>query len=328
MAGVSTATVSRVFNMVGSVNDEMREKVLAVARELDYQPNAIARSLKTNETKQLAYIVDDILNPVYSEVAAGFQQAAFKHGYMVNLCVADEILDKHLESFVNHRIEGILVGSLPKNLNPERLRKLADYGISIVVNRAINLNNSKICIIDSDFENGINQAMAHLCELGHRKIGYIDGSSRGTEYDIRYKSYVRFILDNNLAFDTNYVVFNEVGLKENYKTGYVLMEELLNKNTGITAVMCTNDFMALGAMVAIQRRGLKIPADISVIGYDNILFSEAVFPGLTTVNLPKLQLGERAVELIIQQRKGIPGVKEMLPAELVIRDSTGKAKIF
>lgn len=325
-AGVSTATVSRVFNQISSVDEELRAKVLAVARELDYKPNAIARSLKTKETKQLAYIVDDISNPLYSEVAVGFQQEAMKHGYMVNLCIADEILDKYLESFINHRIEGILVGSMPKKLNLEKLENLARYGIAIVMNRAIKSDSAKISILDSDFEEGISKAMIHLCGLGHRKIGYIDGLGRDTEYDIRYKTYVKFILDNNLPFDTNYVVFNESGTKTDFRTGHALMEELLNRKTDLTAVMCTNDFMALGAMIAIQKRGLKIPKDISVVGYDNIIFSEATFPGLTTVNLPKFELGVRAVELIMLKKNGNPGVYEKLPTDLVIRGSTGATK--
>ena len=325
-AGVSTATVSRVFNQVGSVNEELREKVYAVARELDYKPNAIARSLKTKETKQLAYIVEDISNPVYSEIAMGFQNEAFKHGYIVNLCIADELLDKYIESFVNHRIEGILIGSMPKSLKPEKIKKLADFGISIVVNRTLDVDNDKVSMLDSDFESGINQAMTHLVELGHRKIGYINGIGRGTEYDVRYKTFVKYILDKNLPFDTNYAAFNESGMRHDYRTGHILMDELLDRKTDITAVMCTNDFMALGASIAIQKRGIRVPEDISIIGYDNIIFSEATYPQLTTVNMPKFELGVRAVELILRQRNGGKGVYEKLPAELIIRGSTRKAK--
>lgn len=325
-AGVSSATVSRVFNNKASVDEMLRQRVLSVARELDYKPNAIARSLKTNETKQLAYIVEDISNPIFSEVAVGFQSEAFKHGYIVNLCVADELLDRYLENFVNHRIEGILVGSMPKSLKSEKLEKLADYGISIVVNKAVNINNDRISVLDSDFEDGINQAVMHLLELGHSKIGYLDGKGKGTEYDVRYKTFVNCLLDNNIFFDTNNIVFNELGMKEDFKTGHILMDELLDRKTDITAVMCTNDFMALGAAVAIQKKGIRIPDDISIIGYDNIIFSEATYPQLTTINQPKFELGVRAVELILKQRNGEPGVYEKLPARLIVRGSTGRAK--
>ena len=325
-AGVSTATVSRVFNHLGTVDKELSRRVLAVANNLNYTPNAVARSLKTRETCQLAYIVGGFSNPIYAEVASAFQGEAFRHGYTINLCIADESFDSYMDIFMRHRVDGILFGSLPQELDPEKLKVLADFGIPLVVNCTVTVKNDMVSVVDTDFEDGVNQALEHLVSLGHKRIGYVDGIGRGTNYDIRYKAFVKFQLDHNLPFNTDHVVFNEAEGKHDNETGYLLMKALLDRVPDITAVMCTNDFMALGAMNAIRDRGLKIPEDISIVGYDNIVFGELTAPKLTTVHLPKSEIGVKAVELIVRMRSGEKSLSEKLPAKLIVRESTGPVR--
>ena len=295
-SGVNISTVSRALNNGYGVNDQTREHVMAVAARLNYHPNRIARGLVTGRSHSLGLIVSDIRNPFFAEVARGAEDAARTGNCDLVLCNSDLDADKqmqYVQSLLEKRIDGIMMNSVSM-LNHEQQAKLAGSGVPIVLlNRpASNHTFSTVC---ADNESGGALAGRYLLGLGHRKIAHLTGPRQHGNLSDRARGFVR-----TLQSAENPVQPIVLHGKFNFEGGTELARKLLDAHPDVTAIFAANDVMAFGVVHAVLDRGLRIPEDLSLIGFDNIAFSVVVHPPLTTIHQPKYEMGAAAVDILLR----------------------------
>lgn len=320
-AGVSYATVSRALNNHRDVNEDTKKKILKIAREMGYQPNAIAQGLVKKETKTIGLLIPDITNPFFPEVARGIEDAAGEAGYTIFLCNTNwdtERESNYLDVLLQKQVDGIIMAPSSENLN--HLKKILDSGIKIVfISRMIKHPNSISIIIDN--VSGAQMAVEHLVKKGHKKIAFIGGFQDISASSERLKGYKYALEENNLEINKAYIKNGDF----KRETGHVMMHNLLNLDQKPTAVFAANDLLALGAIQAIKEEGLSVPSDIAVIGFDDIEFASLPEIQLTTVAQPKYDMGKMAFETLIKQLKGEGdniGKKILLEPRLIIRGTT------
>jgi DNA-binding LacI/PurR family transcriptional regulator len=295
-SGVNISTVSRALNNGYGVNEQTREHVVAVAARLNYLPNRIARGLVTGRSHSLGLIVSDIRNPFFAEVARGAEDAARTANCDLVLCNSDLDADKqmqYVQSLSEKRIDGIMMNSVSM-LSREQLARLAGSGVPIVLlNRpASNHTFSTVC---ADNESGGALAARYLLGLGHRKIAHLTGPRQHGNLSDRTRGFVRALqsAENPVQPVVLYGKFN-------FEGGAELTRKLLDKHPDVTAIFAANDVMAFGVVQAVLDRGLRIPEDLSLIGFDNIQFSVIVHPPLTTIHQPKYEMGSAAVDILLR----------------------------
>jgi DNA-binding LacI/PurR family transcriptional regulator len=295
-SGVNISTVSRALNNGYGVNEQTREHVMAVAARLNYHPNRIARGLVTGRSHSLGLIVSDIRNPFFAEVARGAEDAARTANCDLVLCNSDLDPDKqmqYVQSLSEKRIDGIMMNSVSM-LNHEQQAKLAGSGVPIVLlNRpASNHTFSTVC---ADNESGGALAARYLLGLGHRKIAHLTGPRQHGNLSDRARGFAR-----TLQSAQNPVQPIVLHGKFNFEGGTDLARKLLDAHPDVTAIFAANDVMAFGVVHAVLDRGLRIPEDLSLIGFDNIQFSVIVHPPLTTIHQPKYEMGSAAVDILLR----------------------------
>jgi len=323
LAGVSRATVSYVVNNgPRPVSPETKKRVLDAIQQLGYQPNAVARNLRLQRTSTLGLIVPDTHNPYFSEVERGVERVAFENGYTVFLCHSGYNLDHELQ-YVNllhsQRVAGVIW--IPGTADSTPYHKLKEYGIrTIVIDRLVPDENVPVLMGDN-FHGGF-VATKHLIDLGHRRIGYIRrpvdlSHSRG-----RFEGYQAALSEHGIPLANELVAKGGFVLED----GYRAIRELLALPEPPTAVFAYNDMMAIGALRALHEAGLRVPEDFSLVGFDDIAQASFTCPSLTTVDLPKYEMGQRGADLLItliEKRKTTSKPLKPLEVKLIIRESTG-----
>jgi len=327
LAGVSHATVSRVINNNPNVNEETREKIKKLIKENKFSPNSSARSLISGKTNNIGLLIlYDLFQKQFPldflpAVLAGMVTRLNEYDYNLSL-LFNQLQEKKdlidLYKLSRNNYDGIFVLSLEKD--SELAYKLGKISLPLVlVNQKI--EGLDINYVVTDDETGAYEACMHLINLGHKKIGFIEGDPRyGTSVE-RKRGY--YLALNNSGIDAD-LSLQKVGYYDQ-TGGYVAMQELLKENKGITAVFASNDFMALGAMKAIKEKGLRIPEDIAVVGFDDTEFAALVEPAMTTVRKPRTLMGYQAANLMINLLKDTENEKAMsivLPANLIVRKSS------
>src|ERR1700674_1926051 len=319
-SGVNISTVSRALNNGYGVNDQTREHVIAVAAKLKYRPNRIARGLVTGRSHSLGLLISDIRNPFFAEVARGAEDAARAGSCDVVLCNSDLDADKqmqYVQSLSEKRIDGIMMNSVSM-LSREQQAQLAASGVPIVLlNRpATNHTFSTVC---ADNESGGALAAQYLLGLGHRKIAHLTGPRQHGNLSDRARGFVRAL--QSAENPVQPIVLHG---KFNFDGGTELTRKLLDEHPDVTAIFAANDVMAFGVVQAVLDRGLRIPEDLSLIGFDNIEFSVIVHPPLTTIHQPKYEMGSAAVDVLLRlardKGKQIPEHRR-LGVELIERQS-------
>jgi DNA-binding LacI/PurR family transcriptional regulator len=295
-SGVNISTVSRALNNGYGVNDQTREHVIAVAARLNYRPNRIARGLVTGRSHSLGLIISDIRNPFFAEVSRGAEDAARAGSCDLVLCNSDLDANKqmqYVQSLLEKRIDGIIMNSVSV-LSHEQQAQLAGSGVPIVLlNRpASNHTFSTVC---ADNESGGALAARYLLGLGHRKIAHLTGPRQHGNLSDRTRGFVRAL--QSAENPVQPVVLHG---KFNFDGGTELTKKLLNEHPDVTAIFAANDVMAFGVVQAVLGRGLRIPEDLSLIGFDNIEFSVIVHPPLTTIHQPKYEMGYAAVDILLR----------------------------
>lgn len=322
-AGVSTATVSYVLNNSRSISDETKQKVLSIVKELNYKPDMIARSMVTNQTKQLSIVLNDIVNPFYGEIILGFENAAIEKGYFVNICTGYKNIDDYFDNFISRRIDGVYVAALPNKFHMEKIYSLVDAGIKVVMSGNAEADLKKVSSVECDYVEGMERAVAYLVQLGHRDISFISGVGRNQKFDKKVEGYLSAVKKYNLHCGESLLFDNIPPYNTTIQDGYMLTKKLVNSSKSFTAVICTNDLMAMGAISALREAGLNIPRDISVMGFDGICIAEAWEPSLTTMSVPKAFIGEKAFQLLHTNIKNNNTGFCTSRLELIIRNSTG-----
>lgn len=323
MAGVSTTTVSHVINQTRHVAEETKQIVLNAIQQLNYSPSAVARSLKINTTKSIGMIVTTSEAPYFAEIIHAVEEHCYRQGYSLFLCNTQndpEKIKNHLEMLAKKRVDGILV--MCSEYSQDSLDIFSHFNDlpMVIMDWGIQHNNNDL-IQDNSF-NGAYLATKYLIENGHQDIGIIAGELRKSIAQTRYQGFERAMQEANLAINPDWV---QEGFFEP-EDGYECMNKILAQTKLPTAVFCCNDVMALGAISAITERGLNVPEDISIIGYDNIHASRFYAPPLTTIHQSKARLGQQAVTLLlerIQSKLADRQIIEIHP-ELVIRKSVKK----
>lgn len=318
-AGVSAATVSHVINDTKFVSPELKQKVNEAVRLLNYRPNIVARSLVTKMTKLVGIVVNDITNPYYGEIAQGMEEIAHKHGYAVALCLASGDFDSYLSSIIQRQMDGIFVATTSSVVSAEQLQNLVDTGIAVV-------NGGAESEINFNYTNAMNSLMKYFAGMGHKRIGYLSGLSLRSNSNDRYLLYREALERLGFDFNEQWAVDGMYPYITDHRSGYEAMKTLLKRDTRVTAIFATNDYMAFGAIKAIREAGLKIPEDISIAGCDDVFLAECFDPPLTTIRVPKKELGRQAMYMILNAIREKKNSTLLLEADLMIRGSTGPAK--
>jgi DNA-binding LacI/PurR family transcriptional regulator len=322
-AGVSHCTVSRALHYSPLINAKTAERIREIARRSGYVPNAVARSLVSRSTQTVGVVVTTIADPFIGEVVEGIESTAKEHGYSVILANSNadpELEIKVVDSFSQRRVDGILVtASRVGALHGERL---AGTNVPIVM-----INNQH----PGDFAHSVGidnvaatrEIVGHLIKLGHRRIAYI-GDRSGYQSDAeRFSGYRAMLKIARLAFDPRLVVRGDGRPEE----GEVATAQLLELADPPTAIFCYNDMTALGSLRAATARGLRIPEDVSIAGFDDLFVASYTSPPLTTIRQPKQEMGRRAMSILwelLSEKE--PESRILLPGELIIRGSTGRPR--
>jgi LacI family transcriptional regulator, galactose operon repressor len=327
-AGVSVSTVSHVLNRTRFVSDELRERVLAAMDELDFEPNAAARMLSLKRSNALGLIVSDIRNPFFASVARGVEDVAQERGYTVVLCNSDETLVREaacLKALQNRQVDGVLLASA--GVADEYVARLVQAGYPIVlVDR--DLPDLEISAVVLDNKGAAYSAVRHLIERGHRRIGMLSGRDSITTTIERVAGYEHALRESGIDPDPALVISGQ----STSEGGTAATHALLDLVPRPTAIFSGNNLMSIGALHAISSRGLSVPQDIALVGFDDFPFpwADAFRPHLTTVAQPTYELGRQAAELLVDLLNGrsqSAPQRIVLDGKLVIRESSGGAKL-
>lgn len=319
LAGISYTTVSHVMNKSRPVSEEVRVKVEAAIKSLDYVPSAVARSLKAKTTATIGLLVPNSLNPYFAELARGIEDYCERNGYCVILCNSDDNPDKqrsYLRVLLEKRIDGLIVASAG-----------GDSGLAaglaavrtpmVIVDRGLEGIDADMVRIDHEY--GAYLATRHLLDLGHRDIACIGGPAHTSVAQMRLAGYCRALKEAGVQ------VPQERMLESDFTStgGYSAAARLLDSNPP-SAIFAGNDMIGIGVLRAAAERNIRVPSELSVIGFDDIQMSRYVYPALTTVGQSILELGEMAAQVLLR-RIATPELatdQRIVTPSIVLREST------
>ncbi|ACZ41745.1 transcriptional regulator, LacI family [Thermobaculum terrenum ATCC BAA-798] len=319
MAGVSVSTVSHVINGTRPVDPATEEKVREAIKILNYRPNLIARGLRRRVTHTIGLLVPDNSNPFFAEMARAIEDAGFRSGYSVILCnsdLSDAKQSNYIDVLLAKQVDGILF--ISSGNRPEPVRRVLSAGVPLVVVDR-DLGTLPVDQVMVDNEQGGYIAGKYLADLGHKHIACIAGPSDVTPSAMRIAGFRQALAEAGIELPEDRVVRGD----GRFEGGERAMNELLEKGIDMTAVFAYNDLMAIGAIGAIRRKGLRVPDDISIIGFDDIPIAQAMVPAITTIAQPIEELASTAVGLLLERikDKGKQITRVVLPTSLVVRES-------
>jgi LacI family transcriptional regulator len=321
---ISVATVSRAFRNTYDVSEETRKKVLAKAEELNYRTNLNATGLVSNKSHNIAVILPTITNYYFSTVITGIQEIAYNNGYNIILHVTGESSDREIEIAKDlplSSIDGLLVCVTSESHKSNHLKEIIDKGIPIVFfDRAAELiNTSKV--IQNDFE-GAFMAVEHLIKNGYVNIAHIGGPSQLSFTKERLRGYLAALKKYNLPIRHDWIVHSEF----TQSSGIADIKKLWRNKNKPDAVFAVNDRKAVGAMLALKEKGIKIGEDVGVVGFTNDPMSAIISPSLSTVEEPALEIGKRSCELLLKHisKKNFISEEVVLHGKLIVRESSSK----
>ncbi|WP_170290887.1 LacI family DNA-binding transcriptional regulator [Neomoorella glycerini] len=321
-AGVSVATVSRALNRPEMVRPATREKILALVEDLGYKPNPLARGLATGKTNQIALVVPTLNNSFFGQLAEGSQNFLISQGYSLVIFSSQGYAEKELTIIKNldqRQVDGLILsgsGFFPSDYQPilEQIKVPA----VLVEHLPDDPHLSSVYIDDRA---GTTMAIQFLISRGHRQIGVIAGNPRMVTTCRRLQTVKYVLKEAGIPLTKKQVAYGDYALLE---SGANALLTLITKNSNPpTAIFAFNDILAIGALKAAQQLGIKIPADLAIIGFDDIPSAAFCTPSLSTIHSPSLELGRQAARLLLEQlnQENAPVKKVLLPVELVLRES-------
>jgi len=321
-AGVSLATVSRVLNNTEYIAEETRQRVLDAVREFNYYKNVNARRLATGRSDLFGLVISEIANPFFPEIIRGYQAMAWNRGFDVLLCNTEydrERTKAVIQKLRESDVRGVAV--VTSTVDRAMASELTAAGIPLVFCNA-DPAGKLIGNINIEYEHGIDKAIQHVVELGHRRTAVIAGPA-----DNRTAVTIKNALVKGLTVRGLKPV---CVLESNYRVdaGASAVREVLSRPETPTVVFCGNDLIAMGAMSALEESGVRVPEDVSIIGIDDIFFAFLARPPLTTISVPREQLGVKAFEALekMLKLKRRIGANDMLETDLVVRKSTAPVR--
>lgn len=321
-AGVSIATVSATLNRSAPVSPELAERVRQAVRDVDYHPNAVARSLKKGRTSTIGLIVPDITNPFFTAVLESVERTAQARGYSVMLCNSDFDLTKERKQFDllrSRMVDGFILASLGEGQDIRHL--LAERQLPLVqFDRTVTGLDTDCVLVDS--EGGTREAIGHLIQLGHRRIGIVSGPAELTPSAQRLAGYAAALREAGIPYDPDLVGLSEFRRQE----GQAAAHALLRRAPDVTAIFGAGNMLAIAVMLALREAGLRCPEDISVAGFDDFEWADVFHPRLTVVAQPAAEVGQEVVRLLLDRAETpgetLPPRRVVLATRLIIRDST------
>ena len=319
-AGVSTSTVSHVINNTRKVSNDVRERVLAIIAETRYIPSAVARSLKNDRTNTIGMMVPNSSNPYFAELIQGIEDAAFKLSYNIILCNAyDDPIKQaaYLRVLLEKRIDGLILLSSGADAALADLLRTANVPMVLVDREVAGVEAD---FIESNHEEGGYLATRYLVNLGHRRIGCVSGPAELQPSRDRVAGYRRALAEAGIEDDPAYLLHSDF----TSEGGFNAFGKLLALPSPPTAIFASNDLMAIGGICAAAEAKVRVPQQLSVVGYDDIALASYSTPRLTTVAQPKYAMGEMITHLLLERIAGghLPLRRELLKTRLVERQST------
>ncbi|HEY7125294.1 MAG TPA: substrate-binding domain-containing protein [Ktedonobacterales bacterium] len=299
LAGVSLGTVSNVLNRPHLVAEQTRRRVEQVIAETGFVPNGSARQLRAGHSPLIGLVVLDVSNPFFTEVARGVEDAANAAGSIVILCNSDDSTlkeQRYLQALEEQRVQGILI--TPVSSGEASIQRVRHRGIAVVLLDRPSRSH-ELCSVAVDDVRGGEFATSHLLAQGHRRIGFVHGPLTLRQVADRQRGVLHAIKQAGL--DPQRAVINVSLHSQTTVEGEASAELLLSDAQPPTAVFCANDLLALGLMRSLTRRGIGIPEDIAIVGYDDVEFASVLLTPLTTVRQPKYELGYKAAQLLLEE---------------------------
>jgi len=326
LAGVSFTTVSHVLNDTRPVSADARRRVLAAVEEIGYLPSAVARSLRKSETKIVGVLVPNVNNPFFAELVVGVEECCRLAGYSVFLCNSDndpKRQQQYMRTLLEKRIDGLLLSSAGDAAALARIFKLATVP-SVTVDRLVpGARADRVSVNNAD---GAYKAVKHLIDLGHRRIACISGPAEFEVTGERVEGWRRAQLEAGITPDESLLVESDFSSAGGYEAARSLLRgPAFAAGAGaMTALFASNDMMALGALRAAAEAGLKVPQQLSIVGFDDVELSGFVYPALTTVGCSIKELGREAARVLIDriENPAAPLKDVLLTPRLVLREST------
>ncbi len=320
-AGVSIATVSRTINHVPTVNAKMAKRVWDAIKELNYLPNTQARALVSGRSRLLGLIVSEITNPFFPELIQGFEDVAVEHGYEILISSTNydpERMKRCIRRMVERKTEGVAVMTF--GIEEPLLEQLAERKVPLVF-VDVGPDRPGISLLRVDYHHGIRQGVQHLAALGHREIAFVAGPLRLHSAQSRLAAFRRAVEECGITIDLSRIVEGD----HTMEGGKAAAEKLLTGEELPTAIMCSNDVTAIGVLHAAYRKGMRVPDDLSIIGFDNIHLTQMTIPPLTTIQMSCFELARAAVMALKAHVEGSPKAKRehLIETQLVVRESTG-----
>ncbi|MEL7657704.1 MAG: LacI family DNA-binding transcriptional regulator [Bacillota bacterium] len=322
-ANVSVATVSRVLNNNIYVKQETREKVMQAIKELNYSPNLSGRILRRNETKVVLILLPTISNPFYAKAVTGIRHVADKMGYLTLICNTESSKEKEME-FLDllkyKQADGAIIMSHDMEID-----KLEEIRESHPIVQCFEYQQSnKLSYVSVDNEKAAYDAVDYLIQIGHSKIGLVGCHPAYSSAVQREEGYKKALSGAGIELDPNLIIRGDYG----FKSGYDCAIELMERNQKPTAIFAISDMQAIGVIKALKTIGLRVPQDVSVMGFDNITMAEIYDPSVTTVYQPAYKIGSKAMTILIEELKSETYKPQhiLMKHELIIRESTSEVK--
>jgi LacI family transcriptional regulator len=324
LSGVSTATVSHVINRTRRVSDKTKQRVLRAIENVGYTPNIHARNLASGRSRTLGLIISDITNPFFPDLVKSVQERALELGYDVVILNTNYEPDRdarYVQRLLELQVRGVMI--LTTEMDLSVIERLSSRRISVVF-----LDIGKVgphtSNIRVNYERGVHQAVKHLLELGHRQIAFIGGPEHFKSAQFRLEAFLRTMKKHRDSLHTEPVI-----CKGDFKleSGQEAVKEILSLKNRPTGIIAANDLMAMGALRELARAGLQVPKDISVIGCDDTWLAKLTDPQLTTIVIPRAEIGAAAVEAVLHanSEEGRSGREIKIHTRLLVRGSTGTA---
>ncbi|WP_078409928.1 LacI family DNA-binding transcriptional regulator [Priestia abyssalis] len=326
VAGVSVTTVSRALNGYSDVNEETRKKIIEVAKQLNYSPNTLARGLVMKKSQTIGLLVsgmnrESVKDNLTFQVLSGINECVSVRDYDLILFNTDSSRQRektYTQLCRERKVDGAIIQGI--KLDDPYLKEVMESDIPCVL-VDIPVETNTVGYVTTDNVLGAKKAVEHLIELGHRNIAMVNGSDQAFVSKQRLKGYEKALKENEIKVQRNWIAdgeFKEEKAKE-------AVSSLLSSFPEISAIFCASDLMALGALKACQEKGLAVPNDISIIGYDDILLASYVTPPLTTINQDMFEMGYEAADLLINMLEGKAKKRHrILETQLVQRKSCAR----
>ena len=315
--GVSRSTVDRALHGRGRIDEELKQRILSTAKEMNYRPNTLARSLKTNRSGLIGVLMPTVMTSFFADIVQGISEASNKADYALLFCITkdQESVDKYVSVLLEKRVDGVIVTPFPTVFDSSALcQQLLDVGISVLsVTRPADHPNVS-CVMSDNIKGGY-VATQHLLQLGHSKIAFVSFSENDCLARQRYEGYLKAMADSGIEPRDQYYIKADT-------LDYVNVKKLMDLPDRPTAIFASTDFLTANIIEQLQEQGVQVPQDMSVIGFDDLLFCTMVNPKITTIRQPKCELGIAAFEQLKKMISGEAGVNLVLDVDLIVRGST------